>query len=320
MFFEILYDISDVARRKKLIDYEQIIDYFTYPYRAKEDIKERIATCAALYAFSSPPITNEVGGVNTAVLSKKTHWDAFKKPMKIIPDEFFTINSKFFYCISEKEKIYPQTNSDEINLAFLRPEKLMADIPIVIENLSLKGISRIEKDDIEDRKKFITSYLLDSLIIAPNPMESIEKIVTNAVYDIRDEYLRSGISPYRQNLGDAVPKLTASISRLHLDPFPKSEHVKKVVDLWKEMHRKVKHRMGDSLPISKYYELSDNTRMLYTELHDTYGKEYSIPLQDVLKITSLKNDSDFNHALNELVERGHAIRDRKGIKLLEKWG
>jgi len=303
-----------------LIDYDQIIDFFAYPYRTKEEIKERIATCAALYAFSSPPITDIVGGINTAILSKKTQWDAFKKPMKIIPEEFFNLNSKFYYCISEKEKTYPQTQSDEINLAFLKPEKLMADIPIVIEDISLKGISRVEKDDLEDRKKFITSYLLDSLIITPNPMESIEKIVTNAVYDIRDEYLRSGISPYRQNLGDAIPKLTASISRLHLDPVPKAEHIKKVIDLWKEMHRKVKYRMGDSLSISKYYELSDNTRKFYTELHDTYGKEYSIPMQEVIKLTSLKNDSDFHHALNELVERGYAIRDRNSVKLLEKWG
>ena len=78
--------------------------------------------------------------------------------------------------------------------------------------------------------------------------------------------------------------------------------------------------MGDSLPISKYYEFSDNTRKLYTELYDIFGKEYAIPFQEVIKATSIRNDTDFNFALNELVERGFAIRDRKGITLLEKWG
>ena len=43
-------------------------------------------------------------------------------------------------------------------------------------------------------------------------------------------------------------------------------------------------------------------------------------MQEVIKITSLKHDTDFTHALNELVERGFALRDRRGITLLEKWG
>ena len=76
--------------------------------------------------------------------------------------------------------------------------------------------------------------------------------------------------------------------------------------------------MGDSLPVSKYYDLSDNARKLYSELHDTFGKEFWISIQDVTTITSLKNDTDFTHALNELVEHGLAIRDRRGIKILDR--
>ena len=86
------------------------------------------------------------------------------------------------------------------------------------------------------------------------------------------------------------------------------------------MHRKVKYRMGDSLPVSKYYDLSDNARKLYTELYDTYGKEYWIPMQEVIKITSLKSDIDFTHAFNELVEQGLAIRDRRGVEILDRIG
>jgi len=86
------------------------------------------------------------------------------------------------------------------------------------------------------------------------------------------------------------------------------------------MHRKSRYRMGTPLSISKLYEISDDARKLYTELFDVYGKEYQIPLQDVMKTTTLKNDSDFGHALMQLIERGYAIRDKRGITLLEKWG
>ena len=314
------FDPGQISQRQKLIAHDQIIEFFSYPFQRHDEITESISTCAALYAFSSPPITDNIGGVNAAILSKKTQWDAFKRPMNCIPREFFLQGSKYFYCISAKEKLIHPSKSEEINLAFLNPEKLMADIPIVIEDISIKKMYGIQKDDIEDNRKFITAYLIDSLMIKPNPMETVVRQVTDAVYEIRDEYLRSGISPYRQNLGDAIPKLSASIARLHLDAEVKPDYVKKVIDVWKEMHRRVRYRMGDSLSISKYYEFSDNTRKLYAELHDIYGKEYPIPMQEVIKITSLKHDTDFTHALNELVERGFALRDRRGITLLEKWG
>ena len=109
----------------------------------------------------------------------------------------------------------------------------MVDIPIVIEDISINRNYGVQKDDIEDNRKFITAYLIDSLMIKPNPMETVVRQVTDVVYEIRDEYLRSGISPYRQNLGDAIPKLSASIARLHLDKEVKPDYVKKVIDLWK---------------------------------------------------------------------------------------
>jgi len=126
------FDPSPISQRQKLIAYDQIIEFFSHPFQRHDNITESISTCAALYAFSSPPITDNVGGVNAAILSKKTQWDAFKRPMNFIPREFFLQGSKYFYCISAKEKLIHQSKSEEINLAFLNPEKLMADIPIVI--------------------------------------------------------------------------------------------------------------------------------------------------------------------------------------------
>jgi len=312
------FDYQMIIKRKKLIDCEQIIGFFTQTFRGQEDIKERIATCAALFSFSSPPQSELNGGVNAAVLSKKPQWDALKKPLQIIPAEFFRTGSKYFYCLADKEKNLPPLTSEEINLAFLRPERMMADIPIVLDDVSVKGITGIYAQEIEDKKTFITAYLLDSLMLKPSPLKSVEKEVTEAVYQITQEYKRSGISPYRQNLGDAIPSLSASITRLHLENETKPTHVKEVLELWEEMHQKVKYRMGDSLPVSKYYDLSDNAKILYSELNDTFGKEYWISMKEVLKTISLKTDTDFLFALNELVEQGLALRDHRGVKILER--
>jgi hypothetical protein len=312
-----LFDYQPFLKRKKLIVLDQILHFFAQPYRGTEDNIKRIATCSALYAFSSPPISYDFGGVNAAVLSKKVLWDAFKKPMKIVPVDFFQPTSKIFYCLSEKERTFSSLQSEEINLAFLRPEKMMADIPIVLEDVSIKGNTGIRKQDLEDSQKFITAYLLDSLMLKPEPLKSVEKAVTDAVYVISEDYRRSGIVPYRQNLGDAIPALSAAITRLELAQKTTKKHVDQVLDLWREMHRKARYRMGTSLSISRFYEgLSDNAQTLLKELEDKYGKEYWIPMQEVLLTTSLKNDFDFKHALNELIEKGLALRDQRGVKLL----
>ena len=124
-----------------------------------------------------------------AILSKKTQWEAFKRPMNIIPREFFLPDSKYFYCISAKEKSLHQNKSEEINLAFLNPEKLMADIPIVIEDISITGFTGFRKTILRITGNSSQTYLVDSLMIKPNPMNTVVKQVTNAVYEIRDGYL-----------------------------------------------------------------------------------------------------------------------------------
>jgi hypothetical protein len=313
------FEPDQYAKRKKLLDPYQVIQFFSHPFKGREDIIDKIATCSALYTFSSPPVIGSIGGINAAVLSKKAQWGAFKKPLKIIPDEFYLPSSQYFYLISDHEKANPSHQSEEVNLAFLRPEKCVMDIPIVIEDVTIRGLAGIKKEYVDEDQKMVTAYLLDSLLIKPNPMESVERLVKEAVYAIREEYLRSGISTYNQNLGDAIPKLTSSIARLQLDSKVKSDHVKIIVDLWRDMHTQTRYRMGSPLSIAKLYEISDDSRKLYTEIYDVFGKECPVPMQEVAKITSLKYDADFNQALTQLVERGYAIRDKKGITLLEKW-
>jgi hypothetical protein len=313
------FEPDQYAKRKKLLDPYQVIQFFSHPFKGREDIIDKIATCSALYAFSSPPVTGSIGGINAAVLSKKVQWDAFKKPMNAIPKEFFRPSSPYFYLISEREKPNPSHQSEEVNLAFLRPEKYVMDIPIVIEDVSIKGVAGIKKEFVDEERKMVMAYLLDSLLIKPNPMGLVEKLIKEAVYTIRDQYMRSGISTYNQNLGDAIPKLTSSIARLQLDSKVNSDHVKKIVDLWRDMHTQTRYRMGTPLSISKLYEISDDSRKLYTEIYDVFGKECPISMGEVANITTLKNDVDFNQALTQLVERGYAMRNKKGITLLEKW-
>ncbi|QSZ68129.1 hypothetical protein RJ40_11800 [Methanofollis aquaemaris] len=98
------FDIAPLAIRRKNLDFMEIIDFFTYPYKGEAEIVQEIATCSTLFAFSSPPITGETGGIKTAVFGKNYQWDLFQRPLKIIPPEFKTISSDYLLLFGLKNR------------------------------------------------------------------------------------------------------------------------------------------------------------------------------------------------------------------------
>lgn len=94
-----------------------------------------------MYTFSAPPISAEIGGINAAIYCRKNHWNGFQKPLKVIPGEFFRPTSRFFYNISPVDREKPRCQSEEISLAVMKPVKTVIDIPIVVEDVTIRGIS-----------------------------------------------------------------------------------------------------------------------------------------------------------------------------------
>jgi len=309
------FDPSPLAGRRKILDYEEIVHYFTMPFRGEEHTIEQIAKCSALYSLSSPPIVNEVGGINAAVLGKKAQWNTFKGLMKVIPQDFFRSSSRYYYYISDHEKCTVGSGCEEINRAIYRPEEYIMDIPLVVEDTAPAKMSKDYRDLINEGQPFITSYILDALLIKPDPMSTVEKTITDAIYTIREEYKRTGYSPYKQNLGDAVPKLTSSIARLQRASKATQSDVRDVVELWLDMHSKANRIYTSPLKVSKRYDLLDTARKLYVELHDIYGLEFWIPLDEAIARTTL-HPEDFMVSLESLIFTGYAVRKAGAVKIL----
>jgi len=309
------FDPSPLAERRKIMDYEEIVHYFTLPFRGEEETIEQIAKCSALFSLSSPPIADEVGGINAAVLGKKTQWNTFRGSMRVIPQDFFRPGSRYYYYISDQEKCTVKRGCEEANRAIYRPDEYVMDIPLVVEETTLNTLSKGYKELIREEQPFITSYILDALIIKPDPMSTVEKTITDAVHTIREEYKRTGYSPYKQNLGGAVPKLTSSLARLQRASKATQSDVEDAVELWLDMHSKANKIYSSPLKVAKRYDLLDTARKLYVELHDIYGLEFWIPLNETITQTTL-HPEEFMVSLESLIYAGYAVRKAGAVMLL----
>lgn len=309
------FDPGLLAGRRNILDYEEILYYFTIPFRGEEETIEQIATCSALYSLSSPPITCEMGGINAAVFGKKTQWTTFRQSMNIIPKDFFRINARYRYYVSDQEKCTVGRGCEELSRAIHKPEDYIMDIPLVVEEVSPSQLSKDYRELVKEEQPLITSYILDALMIKPDPMSTVEETITDAVFAIREEYKKTGYSPYKQNLGDAIPKLTSAVTRLHRASKASKSDVRSVVELWLDMHHKANRIYSSPLKVAKRYDLLDTARKLYVELHETYGLEYWIPLNEAASRTTL-HPEEFMVALESLIFAGFAIRKAGAVMIL----
>jgi len=211
-----LFDPSPLAAKRKTLDFVEIVDFFTYPYKGEAESVQEIAGCSSLFAFSSPPCENSHGGINSAILARDFQWNLFNKPLQMVPPELRRATSNYYYYISKIEKDIKK-DTGEINVAVLHPKKLQSDIPIVILDESRKKISKDFQEQLEIESKVITAHLLDALLLQPHSTKKIEMMMLDEIYRMREECYSVALTPYNQNL-NAVPKLASAYSRLQSNP------------------------------------------------------------------------------------------------------
>jgi hypothetical protein len=312
-----MFDVSSLARQRKILDVREVIEFFTYPYDGEADGIEKIAGCSALFAFSAPPVYDEPGGIRSAVFGKKHQWDMFRQPFEIIPKEFRRVNSYYYYLFSNAETAV-RKSAGEINQAVLKPQKFIADIPVAIDNESAKKIPLEYRDILSEESRIITGQLLDGLFITPQSTTAIEKEMQEAVYELREEYLSSGQRPFRQNISGAIPKLASSYARLQSSPDIRKDDIKYVMDLWSSMYHKTEKIQSSSLRVRDAFALTGDARALYYRLSDAYGIECPISYMDAVKTSSL-DPLDFKLACESLEERGYCLIVKNNLTLLEPY-
>ncbi len=309
------YDTNKITRRRRLFDPEDIANFFKSPYLGSKDIIEEIGLCSALYAVSSPPISNEIGGINAAVMGKKRPWVGFKTTMGVIPKEFQQSSSQNFYKISDKEIVINPRRNIEVNLAYLNPESIPMHIPLALE-VKAKTVSKY-KENIKAESPLVRAYILDSLIIQPAIPNNLESYLTDSIYSLINDFKGAGWVPYKQDLGSVVPKISLSFARLYSELKITKKYIREAVDIWSNMFYLAKQAVSTQLPVAKLYELGDNERKLYAELTDIFGADVSIPEPEAIKNASL-SELDYAEAIKNLNIHGLIIKmPNKHIKVIE---
>lgn len=311
-------DPNTLVGKQGLLSRDEIRDYFTKPYTGEEEIVDRVALCSALYAVSSPPLPEEKGGVHAAVLGKRKPWLGFRKSLGIIPREFQKISSPYYYSISDQEKKVPNTQAEEINLAYHNPERFPMHIPIVLDEVEVRSATTYSLD-MQSLSPMVTAFMLDALITRPEIPASLESYVTDSLYTVLEEFKGSGWVPYTQDFSSLVPRLSLSFARYNAHLKLSKKDVTQAVDLWSDMYYQAKRVVSTQYPVSQLYRLDDNARKLYLNLVESYGLETPIPLNEVREQRALfRNDWDFEEAINTLNRYGLLTRPgHDSIKILD---
>lgn len=312
-----LFDLTPLVQRRKILDFEEVIEYFTYPLTGDTEVVEEVAGCSSLFAFSSPPIEDDTGGIKSAIFGKNYQWDLFRKPLRVIPDDFRKTSSDYYYYISKIERDLNKSRG-EMNLAILRPEKLISDIPISFESVSERKYSRDYHALLSKESGVITAYILDALLLKPQYSDKVEEMMLDAIYELREEYYSSGQRPYLQNIGDAVPKLASSYARLKASLDIKSEYVKYVTDLWTSMFRKAAKIPLYPGRVSDFFLVTGDARKVYFKLYDVFAADYWIPIIEAIEAVAM-DPVDFELSVDALVERGYCVRKGGHIMLLDPY-
>ena len=311
-------DPNTLVRKQGLLSPDEIRDYFTQPYTGEEEMVDRVALCSALYAVSSPPLPEEKGGVYAAVLGKRKPWLGFRKSLGIIPREFQKISSPYYYSISDQEKKVPNTQAEEINLAYHNPERFPMHIPVVLDEVEVRS-AKTYSLDMQSLSPMVTAFMLDALIIRPEIPASLESYVTDSLYTVLEEFKGSGWVPYTQDFSSLVPRLSLSFARYNAHLKLSKEDVTQAVDLWSDMYYQAKRVVSTQYEVSQLYRLDDNSRKLYLNLVESYGLETPIPLNVVREQNALfRNDWDFEEAINTLNRYGLLTKPgHDSIKILD---
>jgi hypothetical protein len=271
-----LFDPSPLAAKRKTLDFVEIIDFFTYPFKGEAESVQEIAGCSSLFAFSSPSGENFHGGINSAILAREYQWNLFNKPLHLIPPELRKSSSDYYYYISKVEKEIKK-ETGEINIAVLRPKKLQSDIPIVILDESRKKISKEFQEQLEIESKVITAHLLDALLLQPHSTKKIEKMMLDEIYHIREECYSAALTPFNQNL-NAVPKLASAYCRLQSNPEIRKEDVRYVTDLWFSMRKRAEKIDSSPMKTSHILELTGESAKVFLKLYDIFGADTEISM------------------------------------------
>jgi hypothetical protein len=179
-------------------------------------------------------------------------------------------------------------------------------------------IRQAQLKQIEIESKIVTAHLLDALLLQPRATKAVEKMMTEKIIKMREEYLSASLLPFNQNIGGAVPKLASSYCRLRFNSKIDQDDVNHVVDLWVSMRKRAEKITDSSMKMNHMLELTADGRRVYFELMDIFGAETEISMAEAMREVKM-DPIEFELAVDSLVNKGYCIRRNNFITLLEPY-
>lgn len=269
---------------RKVLHTDEFIDFFKIPYVGISDHIEPIAHCLALYCVSSPSIgSNNKGGIDAAMITRKNQWGAFKNLMSIIPNNFKKATSTNFYGIMENEQNIQPVNSLEVSRAFKNPNDLFVHIPVTL-NVELKK-SEHYKENIDFQIPMMRSHLLDALLFKPEIQSNVESYITETIYDMIDKVDSAKTMMYKQDLGNVTPKLSSAFARLNFSEKVTKESIKDSKSMWEDMFARSQQVKTLNFSVKGQSKRSINAQNLYCDLKNIFGIESGFSMDRIKEET-----------------------------------
>ncbi|MDD2340508.1 MAG: hypothetical protein PHG79_09730 [Methanosarcina sp.] len=308
--------------RPQMIDHAEYINFFgdAFSSRFNPDMIDPVAHTMAIYTVSSPIIgSNNKGGINSSINYGNDNdlWNKFTTLMNVIHPEFKNTRSTHFYKYGKKEEILNPVASEEVSLAFDNPKRLVVQMPISLVQMKLKD-SYLQKLNYDHLLPMMIGHNIDSLLFTPDLPPHLNKFIEHKIYELKEHTEQSEFISYNQDIGMALPKVSASIARLFFEPEITKDHIKQALDTWFEsvehsffnesrsMHRTDVKRWG-----------KHGTKELYKWLLDNYGLNVLILIKEIYEKKPFP-EYMLDELIPELLNKGLAYApDPDHIKLLE---
>ncbi|WP_342304708.1 hypothetical protein [Methanolobus sp. ZRKC5] len=300
---------------RKVMDQEEYVNFFKHPFQSADENLDSISQCLAMCSVSSNAIgINEKGGIDSGIIAKKSGWNSFVSLQKLIPREFKSAKSPYFYSSSELEKNLNPLGSREVNLSILMPKETFVHVPIVLD-AEMRPKSAYSAD-VSFEIPFVRAHLLDALMFQPEISQKAEKCLTDRIYEMTETFTHSSNFVYKQDLGAAAPKLGSSIARMNFSNEVSVSNVREGFDIWMDMFAHASKFKKSNLSPSEIFRLPKEAAQLYLQLENTFGIDVTISMVDVEK-TSLLTPFELSNALASLRSAGAIYSPRIDfIKLL----
>lgn len=273
-----------------------------------------LRTGLGMYICSSPQLADfEKGGIDTTVVAKSIaqKWPKFNQIAKIIPAEFRQPSARVCYLSLETVSRNDPLGCCELNRAY----KNVVTTPVHIPLPFTVEFKKIEKEDWESQATIARTFMMDSHMFQPEIPDSMKNKVQDSMHEINELVKYKYESPYFQDIGSVVSRLTTSICRLNFGSEVTNDNLKESLEVWSDLVTETFKIGVARREIQGVYNLNDNEIIMLSEIKHMKDTGMEMMVQVLKKITRIW-EWDFEETLNGLSRKGHIYFPKLGIIVL----